>query len=214
MSKNILILSGSPRKGGNSDILCDRFMEGARESGHRAEKVFLRDKNIGYCIGCEACHQNNGVCVQKDDMAEILGKMIAADVIVMATPVYFYTMDAQMKTLIDRCVARYTEISNKAFYFIATAADGEKRSLERTDIVLYILCNFKFLVLRNIVFVNLQLFKVIYRASAVIRQPLSAVILYGVRILTPRCFKRFIGVIAKHCITCNCPVAVTFIMLI
>lgn len=115
MSKNILILSGSPRKGGNSDILCDRFMEGARESGHRAEKVFLRDKNIGYCIGCEACHQNNGVCVQKDDMAEILGKMIAADVIVMATPVYFYTMDAQMKTLIDRCVARYTEISNKAF---------------------------------------------------------------------------------------------------
>ena len=119
MSKNILILSGSPRRGGNSDILCDRFMEGARESGHRAEKVFLRDKNIGYCIGCEACHQNNGVCVQKDDMAEILGKMIAADVIVMATPV-------------DRCVARYTEISNKAFYFIATAADGEKRSLERT----------------------------------------------------------------------------------
>ena len=100
MSKNILILSGSPRKGGNSDILCDRFMEGARESGHRAEKVFLRDKNIGYCIGCEACHQNNGVCVQKDDMAGILEKMIAADVIVMATPVYFYTMDAQMKTLI------------------------------------------------------------------------------------------------------------------
>ena len=132
MSKNILILSGSPRKGGNSDILCDRFMEGARESGHRAEKIFLRDRNIGYCIGCEACHQNNGVCVQKDDMAEILGKMIAADVIVMATPVYFYTMDAQMKTLIDRCVARYTEISNPAFYFIATAADGEKRSLERT----------------------------------------------------------------------------------
>ena len=131
MSKNILILSGSPRRGGNSDILCDRFMEGARESGHRAEKVFLRDKNIGYCIGCEACHQNNGVCVQKDDMAAILGKMIAADVIVMATPVYFYTMDAQMKTLIDRCVARYTEISNKAFYFIATAAAG-RGAMERT----------------------------------------------------------------------------------
>ena len=64
-------------------------------------------------------------------MAEILGKMIAADVIVMATPVYFYTMDAQMKTLIDRCVARYTEISNKAFYFIATAAAG-RGAMERT----------------------------------------------------------------------------------
>ena len=100
---------------------------------HNPEKgIALKEKCDRACIGCEACHQNNGVCVQKDDMAAILGKMIAADVIVMATPVYFYTMDAQMKTLIDRCVARYTEISNKAFYFIATAADGEKRSLERT----------------------------------------------------------------------------------
>ena len=105
MSKNILILSGSPRRGGNSDILCDRFMEGARESGHRAEKVFLRDKNIGYCIGCEACHQNNGVCVQKDDMAEILGKMIAADVIVMATPLYYWNMSGQIRTAIDRLFA-------------------------------------------------------------------------------------------------------------
>ena len=119
MSKNILILSGSPRRGGNSDILCDRFMEGARESGHRAEKVFLRDKNIGYCIGCEACHQNNGVCVQKDDMAEILGKMIAADVIVMATPVYFYTMDAQMKTLIDYLYAKRTMLCIVLFTYHA-----------------------------------------------------------------------------------------------
>lgn len=131
MGKNVLILSASPRKGGNSDLLCDQFLLGAQESGNRAEKVFLRDREIGYCLGCEACQQS-GVCVRKDDMADILDKMIAADVIVMATPVYFYTMDAQMKTLIDRCVARYTEISNKAFYFIATAADGEKRSLERT----------------------------------------------------------------------------------
>ena len=131
MSKNILILSGSPRKGGNSDILCDRFMEGARESGHRAEKVFLRDKNIGYCIGCEACHQNNGVCVQKDDMAEILDKMVQADVLVLATPVYFYSMDGQLKTLIDRTLPRYTEIRDKEVYFIATAAAG-RGAMERT----------------------------------------------------------------------------------
>ena len=72
-------------------------MEGARESGHRAEKIFLRDRNIGYCIGCEACHQNNGVCVQKDDMTEIREKMLAADVIVLASPIYFYTMTAQME---------------------------------------------------------------------------------------------------------------------
>ena len=131
MSKNILILSGSPRKGGNSDILCDRFMEGARESGHRAEKVFLRDRNIGYCIGCEACHQNNGVCVQKDDMAEILDKMVQTDVLVLATPVYFYSMDGQLKTLIDRTLPRYTEIRDKEVYFIATAAAG-RGAMERT----------------------------------------------------------------------------------
>ncbi len=131
MGKNVLILSASPRKGGNSDLLCDQFLLGAQESGNRAEKVFLRDREIGYCLGCEACQQS-GVCVRKDDMADILDKMIAADVIVMATPVYFYTMAAQMKTLIDRTVPRYTEIRNKAFFFIVTAADGDKRSLERT----------------------------------------------------------------------------------
>ena len=74
-----------------------RFVRDDLESGHRAEKVFLRDKNIGYCIGCEACHQNNGVCVQKDDMVEIREKMLAADVIVLASPIYFYTMTAQME---------------------------------------------------------------------------------------------------------------------
>ena len=65
-------------------------------------------------------------------MAEILEKMIAADAIVMATPVYFYTMNGQMKTLIDRTCSRYTEISNKGFYFIVTAADDSKQAMERT----------------------------------------------------------------------------------
>jgi multimeric flavodoxin WrbA len=65
-------------------------------------------------------------------MEEILNKMVKADVIVMATPVYFYTMDAQMKTLIDRTVPRYTEIADKDFYFIVTAADTDQSMLERT----------------------------------------------------------------------------------
>jgi multimeric flavodoxin WrbA len=132
MSKKVLVLSASPRKGGNSDLLCNKFIQGAREAGNQAEKIFLRDKEISPCVGCEACLLNGGVCVQKDDMAEVLEKMISADVIVMATPVYFYTMNAQMKMLIDRTVARYTEIKNKEFYFITTAADGEQQSLERT----------------------------------------------------------------------------------
>ncbi|MTK53901.1 flavodoxin family protein [Paludibacter sp.] len=129
--KKVLILSGSPRKGGNSDLLCDRLMEGAQSAGHQTEKIYVKDKNIHYCTGCGVCYDKR-VCSQKDDMTEVLAKMIATDVIVMATPVYFYSLNGQIKTLIDRCCARYTEISNKEFCFIMTAADGNKNSLERT----------------------------------------------------------------------------------
>jgi multimeric flavodoxin WrbA len=123
VSKKVLILSASPRKGGNSDLLCDQFLLGAKEAGNQTEKIFLSDKKIGYCTGCGSCVASK-TCVQEDDMAEVLEKMIAADVIVMATPVYFYTMNGQMKTMIDRTCPRYTEISNKEIYFIMTAADS------------------------------------------------------------------------------------------
>lgn len=131
MSKKVLILSGSPRKRGNSDALCYEFLLGAKKAGNEVEKIFISNKKIGYCTGCYTCSQT-GRCVQKDDMTEILEKMIEADVIVMATPVYFYSIDAQLKTLIDRTVARYTEINNKEFYFIIAAADNDKSKLERT----------------------------------------------------------------------------------
>ena len=131
MSKKVLILAGSPRKRGNSSLLCDEFLKGAAEAQHEVEKISVADRAINYCTGCYSCNRT-GKCVQKDDMAEILGKMIAADVIVLASPVYFYTMDAQMKALIDRTVAAYTKISNKDFYLIATAADPNKQSMERT----------------------------------------------------------------------------------
>lgn len=132
MTKKILILSSSPRRGGNSDTLCDEFMRGAIESGNEAEKVFLRDKTIHYCTGCSTCSLHGKPCPQKDDAAEIIEKMVAADVIVMATPVYFYTMSAQMKTLIDRCCGLYTEMKNKEFYFIVTAAEDDRKLMERT----------------------------------------------------------------------------------
>lgn len=132
ISKSILVLSSSPRKGGNSDLLCDRFVSGAKEAGHLVEKICLKDKIIRYCTGCSNCFKGTKVCSQQDDMAEILETMIAADVIVMATPVYFYTMCAQMKTLIDRTCARYTEISNKDFYFIISAAVSSSQEVQRT----------------------------------------------------------------------------------
>lgn len=131
MSKNVLILSGSPRKNGNSDMLCDEFMKGAKEKGHNVEKIRVAEKNIGYCRGCYACKQT-GKCAVKDDMADVLQKMIDADVIVLASPVYFYSIDAQLKAVIDRTVARWLEVKDKEFYYIMTAADGEKESLETT----------------------------------------------------------------------------------
>lgn len=132
MSKKVLILSSSPRKGGNSDTLCDKFLEGAKEAGHDVEKIFLRDKKINYCTGCGLCFTNNyTACSQNDDMNEILAKMITADVIVFGTPVYFFTMCGQLKTLIDRCCARYTHINNKEFYYLMTAAEGSKSAMDR-----------------------------------------------------------------------------------
>lgn len=131
MSKKVLILSGSPRKCGNSDILCDEFMKGALESGHDVEKIRISEKNVGYCRGCYAC-KTDGVCAIKDDMAEILQKMIDADVLVLASPVYFYSIDAQLKAVIDRTVARWLEVKNKEFYYIVTMADDEDASAETT----------------------------------------------------------------------------------
>lgn len=129
--KRIIILSASPRKKGNSDILCDEFFKGAKDAGHDVEKVFLADKKINYCTGCGVCNTAHE-CIQKDDMQELLEKLLQADVIVMASPVYFYTINAQMKTLIDRIVPQYTNLKDKEFYFIITAADTDLQMMERS----------------------------------------------------------------------------------
>lgn len=130
MSKKVLILSGSPRKGGNSDILCDEFLRGAAESGNEVEKIRVASKKIAPCSGCYYCTSHGGECAHKDDMAQVLQKMIDADVIVMSSPVYFYSIDAQLKALIDRTVARWLEVKNKEFYYIVTMADEETASAD------------------------------------------------------------------------------------
>ncbi len=132
MAEKVLIISSSPRRGGNSDRLCDEFMKGAQASGKSAEKIFLKDYKINYCVGCGACSERNLPCPQKDDAAMLVQKMIDADIIVMATPVYFYSISAQMKTLIDRTCARYTEMIGKKFYFIMTCAESDPACMDRT----------------------------------------------------------------------------------
>lgn len=132
MGKKVLILSGSPRKGGNSDLLCDEFLRGAREAGHSVEKIRAAEKKVAPCSACYYCRQSGGVCARKDDMAEILQKMIDADVLVLASPVYFYSIDAQLKAVIDRTVARWLEVKDKEFYYIVTMADEAPASADTT----------------------------------------------------------------------------------
>lgn len=132
MSKKVLILSGSPRKDGNSDLLCEEFLRGAEERGNQVEKIRVAEKKIGYCRACYYCRDHGGECVIKDDMAQLLQKIIDADVLVLSSPVYFYAIDAQLKAVIDRTVARWTEVKNKGFYYIMTAADSGREAMDTT----------------------------------------------------------------------------------
>lgn len=128
--KKVLVLSGSPRIHGNSSILCDEFIRGAEESGNSVEKINVAKKKVAGCLGCNACYKNGGSCVQKDDMAEIAEKMINADVIVLSSPIYFYSMTAQMKAVIDRTYSFYQKLAGKTFYFIITCAAPEESFTE------------------------------------------------------------------------------------
>jgi multimeric flavodoxin WrbA len=130
--KKVLILSGSPRKGGNSDVLCDQFAKGALEAGNEVEKIRVVEKKIAPCTGCYFCRNSGGRCALNDDMGDILQKIIDCDVLVLSSPVYFYSMCAQLKAVIDRCVARWTEIANKDLYYIVTAAEDDEDTLDGT----------------------------------------------------------------------------------
>ena len=100
---NILILSGSPRKNDNTDLLVEAFSKGASEK-HHVEVVSVHDFKVNPCMGYNACFTSEGnVCVQKDDMSLIYGKLSNADMLVIASPVYFYGLSAQLKAVIDRC---------------------------------------------------------------------------------------------------------------
>lgn len=132
MSKKVLILAGSPRHGGNSDMLCDRFMQGALENGNRVEKFFVADHHIGFCSACYYCRMHNGKCCKNDDMSILMPKLLEADVLVLASPVYMFSISAQLKAVIDRAVARYQVIRDKEMYYIMTAAEDEEHTMDTT----------------------------------------------------------------------------------
>ena len=121
--KKVLIISTSLRTNSNSDILARECEKGARDAGLDAEYISLKGKDIKYCIGCLSCQKTNK-CVLKDDVADIMAKVKEAEVIVYATPIYYYEMCGQMKTLLDRLNPLYSgDYIFRDIYLIATAAD-------------------------------------------------------------------------------------------
>lgn len=131
----VLAVCASPRKNGNCDLLCSQLLKGAREGGNETDSVFLEDLALRPCRACYACRES-GRCIQKDRGSEVMRKLAEADVIVLASPVYFYSVSAQMKTLIDRTLCCYTKLEGKRFVFILTGA-GTKAELQRASESLY-----------------------------------------------------------------------------
>ena len=129
--KKVILISTSLRRGSNSDMLADRFAEGAVSAGNEVEKISLAGKNIQFCKGCLAC-QKLGRCVIDDDVNGIMAKVLEADVICWATPIYYYEMSGQMKTLIDRMNAMYAlDYKFRDIYMLTTAAEEEQETPAR-----------------------------------------------------------------------------------
>lgn len=115
----------------NSEILAHEAERGAIEAGNVVEFINLKGKEIKFCIGCLAC-QKTGKCVQKDDMADIIGKVQNADVLIFATPIYYYEMSGQLKTFLDRCNPLYPQENKfKDVYLITSAYDSSEKAADR-----------------------------------------------------------------------------------
>ena len=132
MAKKVLIIATSPRKNGNSNRLAQEFEKGALSNGNEAEIVYLYDKKIAFCKGCMVCSGLHK-CAINDDVNTIIEKMKNADVIAWATPVYYYNMSGQMKTMIDRSNALYyTDNKFKDIYLLACAAENHPSAIDGT----------------------------------------------------------------------------------
>jgi len=131
--KKVIVISASLRHGSNSDMLADQFVEGAKAAGNDVEKITLAGKNIQFCKGCLGCHKL-GRCVINDDVNDIMSKVIKADVVCWATPIYYYEMSGQMKTLIDRMNAMCgRDYAFRDVYLLTTAADDDEQTPKRAE---------------------------------------------------------------------------------
>lgn len=123
---NIVVLNGSPRKNGNTARLTAAFAKGAEEAGHSVQIIMVAAKNICGCTACEYCHtKEQGVCIQKDDMQDIYPAIQAADMLVLASPIYYYTMTGQLISALNRTYAfgRLTNIKKTALILCSGGPD-------------------------------------------------------------------------------------------
>lgn len=128
MSKKVLVISTSPRKNSNSDALAKEFVRGAKEAGNLVEEISLIGKTINFCKGCLACTKTLR-CVMHDDADAIAQKMLTADVLVFATPVYYYGMCGQMKTMLDRANPLFNaDYAFREVYLLMAAAEDEEHT--------------------------------------------------------------------------------------
>ena len=128
---NVLVISTSLRSKSNSDILAECLVAGAKDVGHQVDHISLKGKSIGFCKGCLAC-QKTQKCVQKDDAFMIADKVMNADTLVFVTPIYYYEMSGQMKTLLDRLNPLYAaDYKFRSVYMLSTAAEDEAFVPER-----------------------------------------------------------------------------------
>ncbi|MCH5178121.1 MAG: flavodoxin family protein [Prevotellaceae bacterium] len=125
----IVILKGSPRKSGNSNLLADFFAKGAAETGHEVFEFDCTRHKVGGCLGCNACGMN-GPCVQKDDFGLVRDKLVEADAIVFATPIYYFGMSGQLKSVIDRFYSIHDCMGRKKAVLIATMGNPDVRVSE------------------------------------------------------------------------------------
>ena len=131
MSKNIVILSGSPRKNGNTDRLAAAFVEGAESAGKNVTLFRVADMNIAGCLGCNHCFDGSGICIQKDDAQTILDALKKADAYVLASPIYFFSLTAQLRLAIDRTYALLSlDVPQQKSALLITCGAGSEKAAE------------------------------------------------------------------------------------
>jgi len=126
--KKVVIISSSMRKG-NSDKLCDEFQKGVLERGNEVTRINIRDIKLNFCLGCRDCY-NYGDCVQTDDMNNFYPKILEADILVFATPIYFGEMSGSLKTFLDRMYPLFMSIEGKEVYIIASCYENKKNFID------------------------------------------------------------------------------------